>query len=330
MQFSSFQSMLTTLLASFFDEATTGCWFIGNQQTNFLFGQDIVPCTIEETVVLKKLINEQKSAEFELSRTSVLRKLHTFITNHNFHKINLLTGEVLLIASWQQADVLVIFERVLKQQLADLAKRQHILQLFDNESTKNNLLFNENTQLKAHRKNELLLLMNQWEKKHSPIRIQFDHSFIQKIDLLSSNDTIINQLNAALELIQYLKPGLLEYRLNESFFTSNESAQQIVNHKINSPINATRNRSELLLDKYEEAAQIALANNQVVNGRTIAAYLQPSVSPPAITDALKKNRKAIKSLLDENPTKWGLLRNYLKPVKNISEASNYAIHAGFN
>jgi hypothetical protein len=37
-----------------------------------------------------------------------------------------------------------------------------------------------------------------------------------------------------------------------------------------------------------------------------------------------------KNLLDENPTKWGLLRSYLKPVKNISEASNYAIHAGFN
>lgn len=330
MHFSSFQSTLTTLLASFFDEATTGCWFIGNQQTSFIFEREISSCSIEETVVLKKLINEQKSADFELSKMSVLRKLHTFITDHNFHKIDLLSGEVLLIANYQKAEVLFIFERVLKQQLADLAKRQHILQLFDNESTKNNLLFNENTQLKAHRKNEILLLINQWEKKHSPIRIQFDQSFIQKIDLLSSNDTIINQLNASLELIQYLKPGLLEYRLNESFFTSTESAQQIANHKINTPVNNIRNRSELLLDKYEEAAQIALANNQVVNGRSIAAYLQPSVSPPAITDALKKNRKAIKNLLDENPSKWGLLRSYLKPVKNISEASNYALHAGFN
>ena len=64
MHFSSFQSTLTTLLASFFDEATTGCWFIGNQQTSFIFEREISTCSIEETVVLKKLINEQKSADF--------------------------------------------------------------------------------------------------------------------------------------------------------------------------------------------------------------------------------------------------------------------------
>lgn len=330
MQFSSFQSTLTTLLASFFDVATTGCWFIGNQQTNFIFEQEIISCTIEETVLLKKLINEQKTSNFELSKTSLLRTLRTFISHHNFHKINIISGEVILIASFHNTDLLLVFERVLKQQLADLAKRQHIFQLFDNETAKNNLLHSENIQLKAHRKNEILLLINQWEKKHYPIRIQFDQSFIQKIDLLSSNDTIINQLNASFELIQYLKPGLLEYRLNESFFTSTENAEKIVNQEIKSPVNAIRNRSELLLDKYEEAAQIALAKNEVINGRTIAAYLKPSVSPPAITDALKKNRKAIKNLLDENPTKWGLLRSYLKPIKNISEASNYAILTGFN
>jgi len=330
MQFSLLQSTLTTLLGSFFDETTTCAWFIGNQQSYYIHNQRIENCTIEETVVVKKITNDLKSAVFQVSKTALLFRIRPEIKTSSFHKINFLSGESLLISTVSSLEIVVIFERILKNQLADLAKRQHILHIIDNESTKTNSLQQENAALRLLRKNEVQVIIHQWEKSLLPNRVIVTPSFYQKIDLLSTNEAIVYQLNTAFELIQFLTPGLNEYQLTAVYFTSSDNQQQASNKRINNSISLTRNRAELLLDKYEQAAQVALDNAQVINGKTIANFLQPAVSPPAITDALKKNRKAIKALLDENPSKWGLLRNYLKPIKNISELSSLTLQAGFN
>lgn len=330
MQLSSIQVTLTSVLASFFEGATVSCWLMGNQQTYYMNNEVTKSCSIEETVVLKKLFTAAKSSDTPVFKSSILNCFHPELGSAIFHTLQLVTGETLIIAGNQPVTLITVFERVLNSQLTDLMKRQHILRLIDNESTKNTALVSELNTLRTHRKNELLLLTNQWINKQQPVRVFIDQSFFQKIDLLSSNDALIQQLDTAFELIRYLQPGLLEYHLNDSYFSSTESIQQIANERFQSSTTTIRNRAELLLDKYEQAALSALASEQVINGKTIAAHLQPSVSPPAITDALKKNRKAIKKLLDENPNKWGLLRSNLKPVKNISEASFYSLQVGIN
>jgi hypothetical protein len=72
-----------------------------------------------------------------------------------------------------------------------------------------------------------------------------------------------------------------------------------------------------LLDKYEMSAQQIDLKKGIITGRTLAEHLDPPVSPPAITDAIKKNRKAIAQAMQENPDRWLLIRNYLKPLKDL-------------
>lgn len=72
-----------------------------------------------------------------------------------------------------------------------------------------------------------------------------------------------------------------------------------------------------LLDKYEAAAIQLLQSGKKVTGKDIAATLRPAVSPPAITDAVKKHKKSIAFLLDRYPNRWNSIRNYLSPIKKI-------------
>ena len=77
-----------------------------------------------------------------------------------------------------------------------------------------------------------------------------------------------------------------------------------------------------LLDKLERAAETIESKGLVVNGKIIAQYLAPPVSPPAITDILKKNIVKIENKLKEFPSKWLLIRKYLKPLREL-EFKNY-------
>jgi hypothetical protein len=74
-----------------------------------------------------------------------------------------------------------------------------------------------------------------------------------------------------------------------------------------------------ILDKYEEAAEKAIAKNYKINGNTVAELCNPPVTPSAITFNLKKYKKQINLLLDRYDDKWQLLRIHFKPLKNIIE-----------
>jgi hypothetical protein len=74
-------------------------------------------------------------------------------------------------------------------------------------------------------------------------------------------------------------------------------------------------RTMLLLNRYEFAAQELLNENQIINGKSIASKLE--VSPPALTDAVKKNTTKIQILLENYPEKWEAIRKYLKPIQRI-------------
>lgn len=72
-----------------------------------------------------------------------------------------------------------------------------------------------------------------------------------------------------------------------------------------------------LLDRYESVAIQLQQSGEKVTGKAIAENLRPSVSPPAITDAVKKHKKSIAFLLDRYPNRWSTIREYLSPVKKI-------------
>lgn len=76
---------------------------------------------------------------------------------------------------------------------------------------------------------------------------------------------------------------------------------------------------KLLLDRYEQAAEEALIQGLPVNGKNVAKYLDPPVTPPAITDAVKKNEKRIYYLLERFPNHWKLIRVRLRPLAQIDQ-----------
>jgi hypothetical protein len=55
----------------------------------------------------------------------------------------------------------------------------------------------------------------------------------------------------------------------------------------------------------------------VINGKSIAQNIVPPVSPPAITDILKKNISKIENKMKEYPSNWQLIRKYLKPLREL-------------
>jgi hypothetical protein len=82
-----------------------------------------------------------------------------------------------------------------------------------------------------------------------------------------------------------------------------------------------------LLDRYEVAAERAFENGLPVNGKNVASHLTPAVSPPAITDALKKNNKKIGILLEQFPSKWKRIRHHLKPLQIHQEKIEYRMRS---
>ncbi len=72
-----------------------------------------------------------------------------------------------------------------------------------------------------------------------------------------------------------------------------------------------------LLERYEESAQKAASYGEIINGKIVANYLTPAVSPPAISDSIKKNQQKIQSYLQRFPEKWSLIRKSLKPIREL-------------
>lgn len=78
----------------------------------------------------------------------------------------------------------------------------------------------------------------------------------------------------------------------------------------------------LLLNRYEESAENILERGKKINGKNVAAHLSPPVTPPAITEMLRKNERKISFLMQEYPKKWPLIRQSLKPLVLIQEELN--------
>ena len=95
-----------------------------------------------------------------------------------------------------------------------------------------------------------------------------------------------------------------------------------------SSISSQSSRVLETLIRYEEAAQRIVSSGKSPSGKLIAQFLVPSVSPPAITDFTKKHQRKILSILEENPTRFGLIRSALKSLRDLDQhplkhASNF-------
>jgi hypothetical protein len=72
-----------------------------------------------------------------------------------------------------------------------------------------------------------------------------------------------------------------------------------------------------LLDKLEAAASLVMQRRQALTGINVGNACEKAISAPAISDALKKHRQKIITLMKEHSDKWPLIRNEFKPLLNI-------------
>ena len=119
----------------------------------------------------------------------------------------------------------------------------------------------------------------------------------------------------------------LAYNLN----VSEDSIQITVDHIQLDKLNQVKNnpasttiindgRTATLLDKYEEAAIRASTFGLIINGKNVAAQLDPPVTPPAITDAIKKKKTKIAYLLQQYPEKWSKIRKAIRPISMLDQS----------
>lgn len=125
---------------------------------------------------------------------------------------------------------------------------------------------------------------------------------------------IKNTLHKSIQLAHTLNISSKTIHITSSFllqesFSVTKTAKQSKELKIKS-----------LLDSYEKAAQSLNFQNMAINAKNIAAHLSPPVTPPAITDAVKKNKSKIQFLFHQYPVEWKLIKQYIRPLSKLDAA----------
>lgn len=163
-------------------------------------------------------------------------------------------------------------------------------------------------------------ILNDFKQK---LEIKLNKEFIfsnKVIYKLAKERLSIQAIEAAIENAIYLA-----YNLNLSEQKIRITADHIQLDKVKAVVNHSNTirksdtKTNNLLDRYETAAIHVLEKGLNLNGKTIAAHLDPPVTPPAITDAVKKNKTKISYLLQQYPEKWPNTRKSIKPIANLDE-----------
>lgn len=83
-------------------------------------------------------------------------------------------------------------------------------------------------------------------------------------------------------------------------------------------------RIEHYLDRLENAVKRAQANKLKPTGENVSKFMEPSVTPAAITQFIKNNSTVINEILFADSTKYPLSRRYFKPLTNVILQSRLA------
>jgi hypothetical protein len=76
-------------------------------------------------------------------------------------------------------------------------------------------------------------------------------------------------------------------------------------------------RTRQFLNRLERSASILADNGEDLTSSAVGQTMERPISAPAISDALRKNKRRVLLLLEQNPTQWPLIRQYFKPLINI-------------
>ncbi len=187
----------------------------------------------------------------------------------------------------------------------------------------------ENISLKSNYKKSVLYFINNVLNRMSD-KFKMTVALSDKAqELILEKDLDITTLEKILIQAAHMAANLtLQYSKTIVIHPENIIVNQTIEDLPNVSTNDKHASIIEILDKYEEAAEKAIAKNWKVNGNSVAELCSPPVTPSAITFNLKKYKKQINILLDRYEEKWTLLRAHFRPLRNVieiqqSELNNY-------
>ena len=132
-------------------------------------------------------------------------------------------------------------------------------------------------------------------------------------------DTIADALHQAIVYICELFNFSIgdEVLIDESYLILEQTQKQSDKPEINLPAGRI-NKTLHLLDRLESAAKVLSNKGLPITSAEVGSLMDKSVTAPAITDALRKNRTRIYQLFDQYPQRWQVIRHHFKPIINLT------------
>lgn len=279
-------------------------------------GVNVLALKSNETGIILLLYLDSPSRHFGIS----LNETHFSASNRK-------VLEQLLTASMNQ------FARHRTQQL-ELEQKLLDFQLYLKEKLK-----------QAQEKIKTSELVHQQNRQALIVQLFRDAAFKREIKLQVSKEAreFMTMQTGDLNHIQSLIEQILDhlmfiYRGQDQFLVEESDIEWVISEMkkevapilesdhLVSPIGRL-SRTRLLLDRYEEAARIAVYHQEEINGKNIARYCNPPVTNASISDALKKHKDRLIELLNLDRESWPLLRSRFKSLHRMADSASEKMHS---
>ncbi len=103
------------------------------------------------------------------------------------------------------------------------------------------------------------------------------------------------------------------------YFNNSELLKE-TDTSIETMVDSIYSRTVRLLNRLENAAKKVQSQGNTLTGTALGQAMENPISAPAISDALKKHKKFIKTLCNEYPQEWLTIRKSFRPIINTLSA----------
>lgn len=313
MQTSEITAFIQTVLPLIHGEKDWFAWFLGQSDSFHLSVNHQRPQSLEERILMKHLSTQLTNPFISITSSHLCFQFIAESSNkiNQLYCIQTENFELVIAGKAATEQQITTIKTAFQLEARKMQLKKQSIQLIQRLQESQEELQQQIELFKEQRKVALQEQVSQWILNQNQ-EISVAPGVIELILQSPSPIAIQSVLDQALQLALYTQidlhsPIILRQEHIELHATIIKSQTR----------NRLYTRAELLLDKYETSAQRIDLKKAIITGRTLAEHLEPPVSPPAITDAIKKNRKAIAQAMQQHPDRWPLIRNYLKPLKDL-------------
>lgn len=174
--------------------------------------------------------------------------------------------------------------------------------------------------------NALISWIAQWAnaelkqlQTNNPFTFRLSPEALQKLSLAGNFETARSTLHKAARFAMMLYAGYQgdEVVLEPAFFVFEANTKNEIQSVESTNRQSKLSRTRQLLDRLEAAAIALNQRGEDITSFAVGQALERPVTAPAITDALRKNKRRICALLEQNPAQWPLIRRQFRPLTNL-------------